>query len=320
MKMLLLRLLLAGLVAFTGASAAQAQAPRTWVSGVGDDVNPCSRTAPCKTFAGAFTRTAPGGEINCLDPGGYGAVTITRSLTILCDYTEGGIAAALVNGVIVNAGASDVIVLSGLDIQGFGTGLSGVRFLAGAALHIRNSTISGFRSSPATGVAFRPSGSSELFLDRVRISENGVAGAGGGVVVQPTGAAGSARVSIQESDVSNNTGPGISVDVTGNTGPSTAMNVTRTRMAGNGTGLSVNAPAGTTGITVSIADSIVFNNGTGLAATGGTTQVAIADSTIASNTNELSLTTGGVVQSFGNNRRVGNVVPGTYTPPTLTGG
>jgi hypothetical protein len=64
------------------AAPAQAQATRTWVSGVGDDANPCSRTAPCKTFAGAISKTAPGGEIDALDPGGFGALTITKSITI----------------------------------------------------------------------------------------------------------------------------------------------------------------------------------------------------------------------------------------------
>src|SRR5207253_887052 len=81
--------------------AALAKASRTWVSGVGDDVNPCSRTAPCKTFAGAISKTAIGGEINCLDPGGFGAVTINKSLTINCHYTEGG-ALAGGNGITIN--------------------------------------------------------------------------------------------------------------------------------------------------------------------------------------------------------------------------
>src|ERR1043165_87973 len=108
---------LAGALAFTAAPA-QAQATRTWVSGVGDDVNPCSRTAPCKTFAGAISKTAAGGEINCLDPAGFGAVTIQRSLTISCPYTEGG-ALAGGNGITVNLPlASDVVFLRGLDIFG----------------------------------------------------------------------------------------------------------------------------------------------------------------------------------------------------------
>src|SRR5688500_8645306 len=76
------------------ATPASAQATRTWVSGVGDDANPCSRTAPCKTFAGAISKTATNGEINCLDPGGFGGLTITKSIMIRCDYTEGGVLSA----------------------------------------------------------------------------------------------------------------------------------------------------------------------------------------------------------------------------------
>src|SRR6188472_885924 len=84
-------------------ASANAQATRTWVSGVGDDANPCSRTAPCKTFAGAISKTATGGEINCLDPGGFGGLTITKSIAIDCHFTGGGILAASANGVIINA-------------------------------------------------------------------------------------------------------------------------------------------------------------------------------------------------------------------------
>src|SRR5215217_2130452 len=90
----------------TVVSMAQAQATRTWVSGVGDDVNPCSRTAPCKTFAGAISKTAVNGEINCLDPAGYGAVTVTKSITIDCEDTQGSILSSGTNGVIVNITAA----------------------------------------------------------------------------------------------------------------------------------------------------------------------------------------------------------------------
>src|SRR5579871_3029423 len=102
------------------AGLAGAQASRTWVSGVGDDANPCSRTAPCKTFAGAIAKTAALGEINVLDPGGFGAVTITKSITI--DGSGGSIAGVLVtgtNGIVVNAGTNDTVVLKNLDINGF---------------------------------------------------------------------------------------------------------------------------------------------------------------------------------------------------------
>src|SRR2546427_5716848 len=95
---------------FAFASLAQAQATRTWVCGVGDDVNPCSRTAPCKTFAGAISKTAAGGEIDVLDPGGFGTVTITKSITI--DGSGGGFASILAsgtNGINVNAATTDVV-------------------------------------------------------------------------------------------------------------------------------------------------------------------------------------------------------------------
>src|SRR5690349_12599617 len=95
------------LVALLYAAPAQAQASRTWVSGVGNDANPCSRTAPCKTFAGAISKTAANGEINCLDPGGFGVVTITKAITIACDGVTAGVLASLTNGIIVNAGAND---------------------------------------------------------------------------------------------------------------------------------------------------------------------------------------------------------------------
>src|SRR6267378_5974218 len=115
---------------------AHAQATRTWVSGVGDDVNPCSRTAPCKTFAGAISKTAPGGEINVLDPGGFGAVTITKSITIRSDHIEAGVLVSGTNGIVVSAGATDRVVLEGLDIEGLGTGLNGVSILAGKEVYI----------------------------------------------------------------------------------------------------------------------------------------------------------------------------------------
>src|SRR4051812_24281328 len=105
---------------------ANAQATRTWISGVGDDANPCSRTAPCKTFAGAISKTAAGGIINCLDPGGFGAVTITKSITLDCRGTVGGVLASGTNGINVSAGPNDTITLRGLSIEGAQTGLVGV--------------------------------------------------------------------------------------------------------------------------------------------------------------------------------------------------
>src|SRR5262245_55458533 len=124
------------------ANPAHAQATRTWVSGVGDDANPCSSTAPCKTFAGAISKTAAAGIINCLDPGGFGAVTIIKSITIDCEGTFAGILAAGTNGVNVN-GAGIVVTLRNLSIEGAGIGLIGVNFIQGSVLHIENCKIFG---------------------------------------------------------------------------------------------------------------------------------------------------------------------------------
>src|SRR5215510_15513591 len=124
-------------------SLANAQATRTWVSGVGDDANPCSRTAPCKTFAGAISKTAASGEISVLDPGGFGVVTITKAITINGDGTLAGILNAGTTGIIVNAGVNDVVYIRNVSINGAGTGLNGIRFLAGKALHVENCNIYG---------------------------------------------------------------------------------------------------------------------------------------------------------------------------------
>ena len=126
------------------AGSAQAQATRTWVSGVGDDANPCSRTAPCKTFAGAISKTAAGGEIDCLDPGGFGGVTITKSITIRCDHVEAGVLVSGTNGITVAAGATDRVILEGLDIEGLGTGLQGVSITSGKEIYIIRCSIRHF--------------------------------------------------------------------------------------------------------------------------------------------------------------------------------
>src|SRR5215468_1013888 len=132
-----------------GTSLIHAQATRTWVSGVGDDVNPCSRTAPCKTFAGAISKTAPGGEIDALDPGGFGALTITKAITL--DGGGGQVASVLVagtNGIVVQAGANDVVIIRNLRINGISGsgngGFNGIRFISGKDLNVENCVIFGF--------------------------------------------------------------------------------------------------------------------------------------------------------------------------------
>src|SRR3989442_9926530 len=167
------------------ASLAQAQATRTWVSGVGDDVNPCSRTAPCKTFAGAISKTASPGEIDCLDPGGFGAVTITKSITI--DGTTGAgfgsILSSGVQGVIINALTTDVIHLKNLAINGSGTtlGTNGINYIQADTVSVENCRI--FRYS-GSGITMTGANVGRLIVRNTNISDC----AGNGILIAGTSA------------------------------------------------------------------------------------------------------------------------------------
>lgn len=196
------------LLAISHSPPAQAQATRTWVSGVGDDANPCSRTAPCKTFAGAISKTAAGGQISVLDSGGFGAVTITKSISIVAEGAEGGILAALTNGIIVNAQLTDEVSLHGLTIEGAGSGLNGVRFLNGGALHIRHCLIRGFQSASGTAaIDIQTTGNtSRTFVSDTTLSKNH-----SGVHVKP-GSPGSAVVFLDRVVMDRNTNFGIRAD------------------------------------------------------------------------------------------------------------
>ncbi len=184
------------------AAPSQAQATRTWVSGVGDDVNPCSRTAPCKTFAGAISKTAAQGEINCLDSGGFGTVTIIKSITISCTGVEAGVLSSGTNGVIVNMpNATDNAVLQGLDIEGSGTGINGVRMIGNGTVTVRNTVIHHFTVDcvVVAGVA----GAKANIIDSYLSNCGTVGMTGGGVNVAGGGSANTATVyrSVIDSNV-----------------------------------------------------------------------------------------------------------------------
>lgn len=150
-------------------SLAQAQATRTWVSGVGDDANPCSRTAPCKTFAGAISKTATGGEINVLDPGGFGAVTITKSISIISGF-EAGVLVSGTNGIVVDVLATDTVLLEGLDIEGLGTGLNGVNIIGGGKTTIRKCAIRNFTQN---GINLVGTGARAMIIDTLILHNGG---------------------------------------------------------------------------------------------------------------------------------------------------
>lgn len=151
---------------------AMSQATRTWVSGVGDDANPCSRTAPCKTLAGAISKTATGGEINVLDPGGFGAVTITKSITIDGGGVIGSILSSGTNGIIVNA-PNSLVTIRNFSINGAGTtlGINGIRVLAIKKLLVENCSLSNFS---ANGIDFNSTTAAEIMINNTTITNASV--------------------------------------------------------------------------------------------------------------------------------------------------
>jgi hypothetical protein len=293
------------------AAPAHAQATRTWVSGVGDDVNPCSRTAPCKTFAGAISKTAAGGEINCLDPGGFGAVTIVKSMTISCPYTEGG-ALAGGNGITVNMPAStDVTMIRGLDIFGVSPPSNGIRFVGLGTLHVEDTVIRRFNAANSQGISVAPTGAAELYVSNSTIAENGDAGTGGGIQIQP-GVGGSVKALLKNVRVHNNANNGIRTDSTNG-----AVNVVieHSSFAGGTQGLNVVGPG--PAMTVMVNESTISANTTGILASGTSGRVRVANTTITDNGTGISASGGALIQSYVNNRLDGNTTDGTFSLPAL---
>ena len=264
-------LLMAGILA---PHAVQAQASRTWVSGVGDDANPCSRTAPCKTFAGAISKTAAGGEIDVLDPGGFGAVTITKAITL--DGGGGQVASIVVagtNGINVAAGVNDIIVLRNLSINGVGSGINGINYTNGKGLVVEHCNVMGFTSS--------------------------------GINVAPTAGG---QATISDSTLQNNANAILFTTVAS----SAAIGglVSRTLVTHNtGTGVGGTAGAGHPGLGIVIDRLVASFNGTGVSTSGA--GVDLGSSTIIGNGTGISQTSGGTVSSYKNNQINGNGTDGT---------
>ncbi len=308
-------------VAQVGPSSAQAT--RTWVSGVGDDVNPCSRTAPCKTFAGAISKTAAGGEISVLDPGGFGAVTITKAISITNDKTgEAGILASGTNGIVINAGVNDVVQIRGLIIDG-GTpavpGLNGIRFLAGKALIVSNVVIKNFTGAAPNGfgIQFNPAAGGQLVVTNTIIAKNGVGTTGGAIQVKP-GATGSTRVVIDNVKIVNNisgvTGDGSTASV----GGGIVIYVRDSLVATNNlAGLATVVPVGGQGTNMIVDRTGFFNNGTALQADGTQTTMFVTNSTIMVNNTGLATLNGATIRSFQTNNLFNNSVDGSFTPPIV---
>ncbi len=294
-------------------SSAHAQATRTWVSAMGDDTNACSRTAPCRTFAGALSKTAAFGDIHVLDPGVYGGVTITKSISIVSEGIQAGVLVSNTDGIVVNAGVNDAVTLRGLFIQGLGTGLNGIKFLSGRALHVQNCVILGFGSTTAgngNGINFQPSTlSSELYVQDTTISENFA----NGIQVKPA-VGGSAKFVIDRVHMENN-GTGFKADATSG---ATSGTIRESVAAGNAAaGIHAFSP-GANAASLMVDHSASVSNGTGIFAdTGAGAVIRITDVTVFGNVTGLSATGSAKISSFGNNHNAGNVTDGAPNPPLL---
>lgn len=273
----------------------RAEANRTWVSGVGDDVNVCSRFAPCKTFAGALAKTNLGGEINCVTSGGFGGVTINKSITIDGTGCSAGILAVGTHGILINitaqGDASKTVRLRGLSINGMGTGTNGIRVVAARRVFIEDIVIDGF-------------------------GDHGIQ------VETPV-----ANVFVKDTTIRNVAKSGINVQPSGNS-PATTLWIDRASLLSSFTGLFVGKGARATirdsdiilhksGVVaekgeLSIVNCLLTENTAAINARKGST-IRLSYVTVINNDSGLVATDDGKIISFKNNVVHGNVEDGAPT-------
>jgi hypothetical protein len=297
---------------FAFASMAQAQATRTWVSGVGDDANPCSRTAPCKTFAGAISKTAVDGEIDALDSGGFGAVTITKSITIDGDSNLAGVLVSGTNAIVINIQAtsgSNTVELRNLSINGVGTGLIGIKVIgpgvSGLAVFIENCVIFGFRSATAgqgRGISDERTAAGSLFVQNTLVKNN----KGSGIVA--IGANGPTTILNEVQSVKND---GAGVVVSGSNRGLVARNCVATK---NGVAGFLAEVSGR----MDVIDSASTHNPQGIES-DTSAEIRVSRSTITRNTTNGLFLNGGTILSYGTNEVSANTGNETFTGggPTL---
>ncbi|PYR76437.1 MAG: hypothetical protein DMF86_12250 [Acidobacteria bacterium] len=283
-------------VAFIGLLAARPAAAQTqtWVSGVGSDANPCSRTAPCATFAGALSKTAAGGEIDALDPGAFGTVTITKAITIDGGGQGASVVASSTDGIAVQAGANDVVILRNLRLKSPQTfsGLQGIDVLSAKAVVIQHCDISGFAYA---GIDIEPNATLIVLVTDSTVVNNGW-----GIHVVNHGAFFS-RVSVTRTTLDHN-GTGLEAE------DNTLVFVADSHASNNaGNGWFVRPFFGGPA-QLDLDNTTASNNGnTGILSQNPTALVRVNNTTIAHNggAGVVSLA-GGQILSFGNNRSMAN--------------
>ena len=314
-----LRILVVLCFTFAVCSLAQAQATRTWVSGVGDDVNPCSRTAPCKTFAGAISKTFINGEIDALDPGGFGAVTITKSMTIDGSGTFASILASGTTGVIINiaVNANDplrTVTLRGLSINGAGasgavgtrTGINGINVTTNgaAAVFIEDCVVFKFSQNGYNQAG--TTSNTNVFIKNSVFRDNGIDGvfarANAGLFV---------RIAAEHSHFTGNVSNGVEG------GANARISADHCALSGNGNAgaLAKSLTAGLFSV-VNVSESQIAHNLTHGVQAGGagalaTSFVVLDGNDISgSGTDGVNIGANGEVDTFGNNQIFGNNING----------
>jgi hypothetical protein len=283
-------------LAFVSTIFVQAQATRTWVSGVGDDVNPCSRTAPCKTFAGAISKTAKGGQISILDPGGYGALTITKSITVDGAGIIGSTLNSGVTGFSINitdpADTDATVILRNLQIDGAGTtkGVNGIRILAAKTVVVENVTVIN-QSNRAITDERTTAGAGNLFV--TNFSSYNIAQTH--IVINP-GAGATVNAAITNARLEKSTSnSGLAVLRSAN------VLIRDSVISGNFSfGIVAEEAAGS--VDVNVENTSITNNGTGVSIFSGAPIIRLSNTMVTGNNTGLS----GAIVSFGNNRIAGN--------------
>jgi hypothetical protein len=286
---------------------AQAQTTRTWVSGVGDDLNPCSRTAPCKTYAGAITKTARDGEISTLDPGGFGTVTINKSITINGGGTGQGYGSILASGtagVTINitdpADLRKTVRLDWLNINGAPStnpGTTGIRILAANVVHIENCLIDSFRSTSAgfghgIHVNIGGAGTTEVVIKNTSSRNNLNAG------LRVDSVSATVNVSVDSCLFADNA-DGVNVD-------EGTVNISRSVMSGNSSNGVV--AGGTVGSVANVSNCTIVQNNNGINAQTAQSTVRISGNEVYRNTGTGILNIAGTMETLRNNRSRGNGV------------
>jgi hypothetical protein len=279
-----------------------AQVQRTFVSGGGSDSNPCNRTAPCRNFAQAISQTSAGGEVVVLDSAGYGAFAITQAVSITAPAgVYAGISVFSGNGININAGMSDTVILRGLSINNQGSTGSGIVFNAGGTLHVEGCVINGFATTNAAagGIIFQAGASLEVKDSIIRGNFHGI------VVAS---ASGSAHAAVDQVRLEENLTDGLVAEA------GSTVTVSNSVASGNQTGFScvTNTSAAAE---LNIENCAASNNGAGIRALSQATGVAtvrVSNSTVTDNGTGLqNLGSPAVLLSRGNNTVEGNTTADT---------